>query len=76
MKDGGLPPPYIHDSPPSSHAPPSTSRPPGFSYAIYHCVSRIVNRDMVLGEAEKEQFVKYMRLYARLYGFHTGWHRE
>jgi len=47
---------------------PRLLAPPGFSYAIYHCVSRIVNRDMVLGEAEKEQFVKYMRLYAKLYG--------
>src|SRR5690606_4270861 len=36
--------------------------------AFYHCVSRVVNRDFVLGEQEKEQFVKFMRLYERLYG--------
>ncbi|MFN0128848.1 MAG: transposase, partial [Verrucomicrobiales bacterium] len=47
---------------------PRLLAPAGFSYAIYHCTSRIVNRDMVLGDAEKEQFIKYMRLYAKLYG--------
>ena len=31
--------------------------------AYYHCVSRVVNREYVFGEEEKEQFVKYMRLY-------------
>jgi len=31
--------------------------------AIYHCVSRIVNRDFVLGREEKEHFVKLMRGY-------------
>jgi len=35
--------------------------------AYYHCVSRIVNREFVLQEAEKEQFVKYMRMYESLY---------
>ena len=33
--------------------------------AIYHCVSRVVNREYVLGRAEKEQFVRLMRLYER-----------
>ena len=33
--------------------------------AIYHCISRVVDRRFVLGEAEKEQFVAYMRLYER-----------
>ena len=33
--------------------------------AIYHCVSRIVNRDFVLGREEKEKFVGLMRVYAR-----------
>ena len=33
--------------------------------AIYHCVSRIVNRDFVLGREEKEKFVALMRVYAR-----------
>jgi putative transposase len=36
--------------------------------AIYHCVSRVVNRDYVLGEAERERFVSLMRLYERLCG--------
>jgi putative transposase len=31
--------------------------------AIYHCVSRIVNRDFVLQREEKEHFVKLMRSY-------------
>jgi putative transposase len=33
--------------------------------AIYHCVSRIVNRDFVLKRDEKEKFVALMRLYER-----------
>ena len=32
---------------------------------IYHCISRVVNRDFVLGEEEKEHFVHLMRLYER-----------
>ena len=31
--------------------------------AIYHCISRVVDRRFVLGEVEKEQFVAYMRIY-------------
>ena len=31
--------------------------------AYYHCISRIVDRRFVLGEAEKEKFVKIMRGY-------------
>ena len=31
--------------------------------AIYHCVSRIVNRDFVLHREEKDQFVRLMRRY-------------
>jgi REP element-mobilizing transposase RayT len=31
--------------------------------AIYHCVSRVVDRRFVLGAPEKEQFTRYMRLY-------------
>ncbi|MDA0766487.1 MAG: transposase, partial [Verrucomicrobia bacterium] len=33
--------------------------------AIYHCLSRVVDRRFVLGDAEREQFVDYMRLYER-----------
>ena len=29
--------------------------------AIYHCISRIVWRELALGTAEKEQFVRLMR---------------
>ncbi len=33
--------------------------------AIYHCLSRVVNRERVLGREEKERFVELMRLYER-----------
>ncbi len=36
--------------------------------AIYHCVSRVVDRRFVLGEEEKEQFVAYMRTYEQFCG--------
>ena len=36
--------------------------------ALYHCVSRVVERRKVFGRAEKEQFVKFMRLYERFCG--------
>lgn len=44
---------------------------PANSYAdtaYYHCVSRVVNRAFVFGDAEKEQFVRFMRMYERLCG--------
>ena len=47
---------------------PRLKAPEHFESAIYHCVSRVVNREHVLGEMEKEQFVRLMRLYERLYG--------
>jgi len=31
--------------------------------AIYHCISRVVDRQFVLQEKEREQFVAYMRMY-------------
>ena len=31
--------------------------------AHYHCVSRVVDRNFVLGELEKETFIKLMRRY-------------
>lgn len=31
--------------------------------AIYHCVSRVVNRDRVFGRTEREEFVRIMRRY-------------
>lgn len=39
--------------------------------AIYHCVSRVVNKDKVFGPKEKEQFVKLMRLYERFCRVHV-----
>lgn len=42
--------------------------PDGYSHAIYHCVSRVVDRAKVFGDAEKAQFVRYMRLYENLCG--------
>ena len=36
--------------------------------AFYHCISRTVGREFLLGDEEKEQFVKYMRAYEALYG--------
>ena len=36
--------------------------------AIYHCISRVVDRRFVLGGAEKDQFVHYMRTYERFCG--------
>ena len=36
--------------------------------AVYHCISRVVDRQYVLKRPEKEQFVKYMRLYERFCG--------
>ena len=33
--------------------------------AIYHCVSRVVNRDFVLKREEKEKFVALMRVYEK-----------
>jgi REP element-mobilizing transposase RayT len=42
--------------------------PASLERAYYHCVSRVVNRDFVLREAEKDHFVRLMRLYEKLYG--------
>lgn len=36
--------------------------------AYYHCVSRVVNREFVLKDKEKEMFVHFMRMYERLCG--------
>jgi len=39
-----------------------------YGTGYYHCVSRVVNRDFVLRDAEKEQFVKWMRRYEEFCG--------
>ena len=31
--------------------------------AIYHCISRVVDRRFILGDAERERFVNYLRAY-------------
>jgi REP element-mobilizing transposase RayT len=36
--------------------------------AVYHVISRVVNREFVLGREEKEHFVRLMRLYERFCG--------
>lgn len=50
---------------------PRLLAPEGFSHAIYHCVSRVVDRSKVLGQPEKEEFIRYMRLYEKLFGLHV-----
>jgi len=42
---------------------PRLKAPAHHPVAYYHCISRVVNREYLLREEEKEQFVKYMRLY-------------
>lgn len=39
--------------------------PEHWSCAYYHCISRVVGREFLLGEREKEQFVRLMRQYER-----------
>lgn len=53
---------------------PRLLAPAGFSHAIYHCVSRVVDRAKVLGREEKDQFTRYMRLYERLLGLRVVTH--
>lgn len=36
--------------------------------AYYHCVSRVVDRNFVLGNLEKEYLVKLMRVYETFFG--------
>lgn len=47
---------------------PRLIAPASHPMAYYHCVSRVVNRDFVLGDAERDKLVEYMRTYERLYG--------
>ncbi len=42
--------------------------PPSFPVAYYHCTSRIVNKDPVMGDCEKEKFRLFMRHYERFCG--------
>ncbi|MEN9991572.1 MAG: Transposase like, partial [Verrucomicrobiota bacterium] len=36
--------------------------------AVYHCVSRVVDRRFVFGDAEREQFRIYLRMYENFTG--------
>ena len=40
---------------------PRLKAPTDLPVAYYHCVSRVVNRDFVLGEVEREKFVELLR---------------
>ena len=42
--------------------------PKDHTEAYYHCVSRVVNREFIFGDAERDFFVQMMRKYERFYG--------
>ena len=42
--------------------------PEDHAVAYYHCISRVVNREFVLGAEEREQFVEMMRCYGHFCG--------
>lgn len=42
--------------------------PPTFPIAHYHCLSRVVNRDFVFGDQEREHFVRLLREYETFCG--------
>lgn len=42
--------------------------PTAHPVAYYHCISRVVNRDFVLGSTEKERFIQIMREYEAFCG--------
>ena len=42
--------------------------PASFNVAYYHCISRVVDRQFVFGDLEKEQFVGWMKEYAAFCG--------
>ncbi|MBX7207904.1 MAG: transposase [Verrucomicrobiaceae bacterium] len=47
---------------------PRLKAPRHHAVAYYHCISRVVNRDFVLKDKEREMFVHFMRMYERLCG--------
>ena len=49
--------------------------PEGHDVAYYHCISRVVNREFVLGEEEREQSVEIMRCYEHISGIWIGGNR-
>ena len=42
--------------------------PDDLDMAYYHCISRVCGRHFLLGEEEKEQFIRFMRRYERFCG--------
>ena len=36
--------------------------------AVYHCLSRVVDRRFIFGDAEKEMFVQFLREYEQFCG--------
>src|SRR5262245_52026397 len=42
--------------------------PASFPVAYYHCLSRVVERQFIFGELEREQFVRYLREYESFCG--------
>ena len=50
---------------------PWADHPSGDKPAIYHCISRVVNREFVLGDEEKAQFLEFMLNYAAFSGVHV-----
>ena len=62
---------------PPLHSPlrqPRLKALPDLPVAYYHCVSRVVNRDFVLGDAERELFVKLLRLCEQFCGVRVVTH--
>lgn len=51
---------------------PRLKAPVGLGVAYYHCVSRVVNREYVLGDVEREKFRELMRVYERLCGLRVA----
>ena len=68
MKETGSGVEYPKDPDPPIMRRPRLLAPDTLSHAIYHCVSRVVERAKVLKEEEKAQFLRYMRIYERLLG--------
>ena len=57
---------------------PRLEAPPDLPVAYYHCVSRVVDRQFVLGDAEREQFVKLLRVCEQFCGLRASlqWRRD
>ena len=47
---------------------PRLKAPPNHPVGYYHCISRVVDRQFVLGDLEKEQFLAFMREYEEFCG--------